>query len=300
MTSTYHEGELEVQSRAGVREAAVRLGRGIHRTIPSAAQEFLGYQRFAIAGSIDASGHVWASMLTGSPGFMEASDEQTVKICAVPTPGDPLEKNIHIGAEIGLLAIEFATRRRMRLNGKVAAFDRGDIYIRTEQVFSNCPKYIQAREVEENVQDDRRELSTHSSTAFSEQQRRWIEASDTFFIASYHKEGGADVSHRGGNPGFIQIIDDRHFVWPDYQGNNMFQTLGNITANPQAGLLFLDFERGSTLQLTGQACVDWDEGSAAEASGTGRRVRFEVERVIEIAGAFHLNWKFQGYSPFNP
>jgi hypothetical protein len=80
----------------------------------------------------------------------------------------------------------------------------------------------------------------------------------------------------------------------------MFNTLGNITANPNAGLLFIDFENGSTLQVTGQARIIWDQDRIGEFAGAERLVEFEIEQVIEIANAVPLRWKFLGYSPFNP
>jgi hypothetical protein len=80
----------------------------------------------------------------------------------------------------------------------------------------------------------------------------------------------------------------------------MFQTLGNITANPHAGLLFLDFEKGRALQLTGLAQVDWNPHASAEFTGAERLVRFEVKQVIETTGAMPLRWRLLSYSPFNP
>lgn len=80
----------------------------------------------------------------------------------------------------------------------------------------------------------------------------------------------------------------------------MFNTLGNLVVNPNAGLLLLDFERGSTLQLTGQARVQWDPDRAAGAAGARRVVELRFDDVLEVTGATALRWTFVGYSPFNP
>ncbi len=129
-------------------------------------------------------------------------------------------------------------------------------------------------------------------------QRRLISSSDTFFIASAHPEGGADASHRGGLPGFVRFLDENTLAFPDYSGNNMFNTLGNIAANPKTGLLFVDFERGDTLQLSGEARVLWDPARATEFAGARRVVEFRVGEVVE--NAVPLRWRFAAYSPFNP
>jgi hypothetical protein len=95
-------------------------------------------------------------------------------------------------------------------------------------------------------------------------------------------------------------LDDHRLVWPDYSGNTMFQTLGNISVNPQAGLLFIDFVTRRTLQLTGRARIIWELEHTAEFPGAERLVEFDVDEVVEIAGAHPLEWRFLDYSPENP
>src|SRR6266487_5838449 len=97
---------------------------------------------------------------------------------------------------------------------------------------------------------------------FSEAHRQWIERADTFFIGSVHEQAGMDCSHRGGNPGFVRVKDELRVVFADYSGNNMFQTLGNLSLDSRAALIFLDFETGGTLQASGRAKIIWDEAFA--------------------------------------
>jgi hypothetical protein len=87
-------------------------------------------------------------------------------------------------------------------------------------------------------------------------------------------------------------------AFPDYSGNNMFNTLGNIAANPNIGLLFLNFERGDTLQLSGEARLIWDPTRVAEFAGARRVVEFRIEEIVE--NTVPLRWRFAAYSPFNP
>lgn len=300
MTTIYHEGELAVQALAGVQGLASRIGRSIGSTIPPAAQEFLRRQPLAVVSTIDLKRRVWASPLTGKPGFLRVLDEKNLQIKAFPTEADPLYENLKFNHQIGVLIIEPATRRRMRLNGEAQLLSDGTLHIKTVQVYANCPKYIQAREWEFRDEQTVIEQSSKRHSSLSGEQQQWIQKADTLFIASSHSEGGADASHRGGYPGFVQIVNERLLVLPDYAGNKMFQTLGNLLANPQAGLLFMDFEKGSTLQLTGEARVIWDNQRAQELAGAERLVEFEIGEVLETTNALPLRWDFMSYSPFNP
>ena len=94
--------------------------------------------------------------------------------------------------------------------------------------------------------------------------------------------------------------DERRLSFPDYAGNTMFMTLGNLAANPRAGLLFLDWERGDTLQLSGRAVVDWSPERAAALPGAERVVDFEVDAVVRAPRALPLRWALEERSRFNP
>ena len=189
----------------------------------------------------------------------------------------------------------------MRLNGEAERRPDG-IHVFARQVYANCPKYIQAREWKALAREPGAGRREHirRSEALTDEQRWRIPRADTFFIASAHPEGGADASHRGGQPGFVRFAEDDVLEFPDYPGNTMFNTLGNIATDPNAGLLFLDFERGGTLQLAGKAKIVWEPERAALFAGAERVVEFRVEEVIETPGAVPLSWRFRGYSPFNP
>ncbi len=293
MPGIYHAGELAVQARAGVQEMAAQSERVIKRTINRGAQEFLYQQPMAFVASVDAEGRVWASVVAGPPGFMLAVDEETIHIGAAPKESDPLHDNLRMNPDVGLLIMEFATRRRLRVNGRAELQQDGSFYVHTRQVYANCPKYIQARRYEVSPVADHSESPVHRSDGLTAKQQQLITRADTFFIASAHPDGGADVSHRGGNPGFITAVDPNTLIWPDYVGNMMFNTLGNIAANPQAGLLFLDFDTGSTLQLTGEANIIWDVAQIAKYRGAERLLSFRINQVLEIDNQLPLRWEFE-------
>ena len=261
----YHEGELAVQRRAGVAAEAARVGRIIGDAVPASFAAFLAAREFVIAGTLDGNGAVTASILTGGPGFAHAVDPRTLRI--EPAGGHRRRVFADIAADprIGLLAIDFAARRRIRVNG-IASRDGDALRVAASEVYGNCPQYIAPHDAVTLPPLD----GATSAAALTEEQRAWIESAATFFIASAHPSAGADVSHRGGQPGFVRA-EERRIVWPDYSGNNMFNTLGNLEVNPRCGLLFLDFERGRTLQLGGRASVVWD--------GESRRIVVDLETV---------------------
>ncbi|SEA63229.1 MULTISPECIES: pyridoxamine 5'-phosphate oxidase family protein [unclassified Mycobacterium] len=290
--TAYHAGELEVQRRMGQAEIAVRVGRMIRTEIPAAAAAFLAEQPMVVLAATDDEGRVWASLVTGHAGFVHADDDHTIAVDALPVPGDPLHDVVRRPEQqVGMIAIEPQTRRRMRVNGVAQPTDHG-LRIHPDQVYSNCPKYISRRHIDGVAEETHRPAVRHADV-LDERLQQIISRSDTFFIGSADPEGNADASHRGGNPGFLQVLSPNRLRWPDYRGNSMFMTLGNISANPRAGLLIPDWQTGTTLQLTGTAEIIWDEGPQCS-------VEFTVAEVIELTDVSPLRWGQAELSPANP
>ncbi|MER6995704.1 pyridoxamine 5'-phosphate oxidase family protein [Streptomyces sp. NPDC000410] len=304
--ASYHSGEIAVQERAELSdEASFSLG-AIGETVPAVAAAFLAEQPMIVVGGTDRAGRLWATQLTGEPGFLRAPDPRTLSIDALPLPEDPLAEVLTGAGDpalIGMIAIEPATRRRMRINGR--AHREGDgLRVDLDQVIANCPKYLQKRDyrllapAEEEAAA--RTRSAVDSTELSADQQRRVRAADTFFVATASDRGDADASHRGGNPGFVQVLSPTLLRWPDYIGNAMFLTLGNLALNPAAGIVIPDFETGATLHLTGTAHTVWDADEIARVPGAQRLVEFSVEAVRDISAASPLRWTAPGYSRFNP
>ena len=299
MASPFHQGERQVQERAGVRALSEKVGRIIGATIPPPAQDFLAEQPMLILGGADAEGRAWASMITGEPGFARATDERTLRIEALPIEEDPLRQAYDSENALGVLAIEPVTRRRMRLNGQARTDSRG-LTVRASQVYANCPKYIQKR-AWHWAEPEAVERRVIRSPEMSQEQKRAVETADTFFIASLAgsgAQGQADASHRGGEPGFVRA-DGSRLLFPDYAGNAMFNTLGNLQLDGRAGLLFW-LPNGGTLQLSGHARVHWESQMASLFAGAERVVEFHVEQVVQIENATKLRWRFVEASPHNP
>jgi uncharacterized protein len=284
--SPFHEGEQRVQARVGVRERIERMGRNMVRDfMPEQHRELFEDLPFVVVGSADQDGALSASLLIGEPGFVQAPSPRRLVIRAEPLPGDPLARNLLPGAPLGLLGIELATRRRNRANGRISRVTNGSFELSIEQSFGNCKQYIQSR-VGLFAAPAARTPATPEGAVLTPHARQVLARTDTAFIATSSREprrGGAegvDVSHRGGRPGFVRVDDRADATWltlPDFSGNFMFNSFGNLEVNPRAGLLALDFETGALLSLTGTARVIWD-GLLVEAfEGAERLLEFRVE-----------------------
>ena len=298
-SGVYHEGEITVQRRAGVRERAEQLSGMVERTVPASndVRALVENQPHAVVTSVDRNGAVWVSFLTGEPGFISVDDDRTVNFAATPATGDPLADHLRSGMPAGVLLVDPRSRNRLRLNGTVEPTDEG-FTLTTEEAFPNCPKYIQQRSFE-RIADETTNAKCETTDGLRPSHREWIETTDTFFIGSYYPETGADASHRGGNPGFVDVNGDT-IVYPDYPGNNMFCTLGNVEADSRVGLLFVDFADGRTLQAAGTAEIIWDDDRVAQHEGAERLVEITVDRTIELPNGNPLRWSLEERSPFNP
>lgn len=294
---TYHGGEVRAQELAGVRDRAAKIGRSIRRQIPPVAAKFLTTQPWIVAAAPDRQGRMWATPLCGKPGFVRALDEVTVRLDAVPPPGDPLHDTLVEGSEVGLVAIDLGARQRMRVNGRVLQADRHGLVVTTDQVYANCPKYIQAREL---VSRPPRPVRSVASTTLTPPQRAMVAEADTFFVASRAPGRGADASHRGGAPGFVRVCSATALEWPDYPGNTMFNTIGNMLMDARTGLLFIAPDSGSTVQLTGRALLEWEPGAVDGAAGVHRSLRFLLDGVVEMRERLPFTFRFLEASPFNP
>jgi uncharacterized protein len=295
----FHSGELAVQERAGVRDIAEDVGEGIVDHLPPGASDFLERRQMAVLGTVDNSGHVWASVVTGDPGFIETIDDRTLRIAARASSSDPLFRNLATEGHAALFAPDFVSSRRVRVNGRGVVRD-GAIFIATEEVYGNCRRYLQERIFVGNRKPAVADQPASVSSTLSALQQQQISCADTFFIATDKPDRGADVSHKGGNPGFVRVLDERRFAFPDYNGNSMFNTLGNLTDNPHAGLLFIDFDTGRTLQLTGRASIDWNPERVRTFPGAERVIDFALEQIIDTPAGFPLVAKFRQFSRNNP
>lgn len=296
--SPWHAGEQQLQARVGVAERMEAFGRKvIRKEMPDQHRQFYSQLPFMLFGAVDAQGNPWASILEGPVGFAHSPAPALLQLDSLPASDDPAQ--LQAGAAIGMLGIELHTRRRNRLNGRVGALDDQGLSVEVEQAFGNCPQYIQLRQFETVPLADPATRKAQHLDGLDDAAKAVIESADTFFIASYVEVDNArsvDVSHRGGQAGFVKIDGDCLTV-PDFAGNLHFNTLGNLMLNPRAGLLFIDFKTGDLLQLTGRTELLL-EGPLVEAfQGAERLWKLHVEQVVRRPAALALRWRFDGVSP---
>jgi len=301
----YHEGELQVQARVGALEEGVMNSRVIQNSIIKGALRFLNQLPMMVFGSLDHDLNIWASVFMGKAGFMQAENDRTVVFDLtgmMHNPHDPFWTNIESNHKVGMLAIELASRRRLRINGTIERTSDEALTLRVEESYPNCPKYIQRRHMRAPIHDLRTgPLTSEHGTVLGAIQQTMVTNADTFFVASVHPERGVDASHRGGNPGFVKILNDRTLRIPDYPGNSMFNTLGNLTVHPLAGLVVVDFATNHTLQLTGKAEIFYDVAdSGQKTGGTNRFWQLRVDHWVHTTPASPIAWEFFDYSPYNP
>ena len=306
--SPFHQGEQEVQTRLGVRDRIESFAQRVVRDhMPDQHREFYGELPYLLVGTVDRTGWPWASMIVGAPGFLSADDPKRLRINAQPLVGDPLNQTLRADAEIGILGIQLQTRRRNRMNGRVAAISTAGIAVEVDQAFGNCPQYIQARSAELIPAEDRSAIpEVFHADRLDPRAREIISTADTLFIATAYAgdeaadrdpTSGADVSHRGGSPGFVRVDDDGSFVFPDFSGNNHFNTVGNLVQNPKAGLLFIDFATGEMLYLTGTTEIQWDGEEVDAFAGAERLIRVRPQQVVRVERGLPLKFDLDNYSP---
>jgi predicted pyridoxine 5'-phosphate oxidase superfamily flavin-nucleotide-binding protein len=304
LSQPFHEGELAVQERAGERDVARRNSVGISSRIVAGALSFLARQRL-LALTVDADdGQLWTSVWCGEPGFVTSEDGQRVSIrlgLLTTSADDPVRRRLAVGREVGVLAIELTSRRRLRINGTIEALLSDEIRIVVHESVSNCPKYIQRRQPFDVSTTEAGKAPTEAGRKVDDRRRELIERADTAFVGSVHPAHGVDASHRGGAPGFIRVVDATRLRVPDYRGNGMFMTLGNFAVDSRASLAVIDFERRRVVSFSGSARLHFEtENAQHPTGGTGRYWDFTVREWIEFDLPSAIRWELLDASPYNP
>lgn len=259
--------------------------RSIRSDMPHQHRAFFAQLPLILVGSLDDDGRPWASALTGSPGFVVSPDPTRLQIEAFALPGDPLALALRPGAAIGLLGIELQTRRRNRANGYVTSVTPSGFEVLVEQSYGNCPKYIVRRDLLPGLV--RSPVEAEPFEVLDDEALALIRTASTFFVAT-SAHGHPDVSHRGGQPGFVEVDKNGVLLVPDYTGNFFFNTIGNLLVEPHAGVLFIDFVSGDLLQFTGDTELVLDGPEIARRPGAQRLWRLQPTRGAWLRSAFRL------------
>ena len=300
----FHDGEIAVQERVGERDIARRHGAAISSRLVPGALAFLAQQRLLALSATGDDRQVWTSVWGGEPGFVRSTDGQHVRILTSlmeASPHDPVLGRLAIARDLGILAIDLASRRRLRINGSIEAIAADEISIVVRESVGNCPKYIQRRHPHEVSRASSNRRPRERGREIDEKRRVLVERVDTAFVGSVHPTRGADASHRGGAPGFIKVVDATTLRVPDYPGNSMFMTLGNFEIDPRAGLAVVDFEDSQVVSFSGSARLRLEvDDPKHPTGGTGRYSDFTVREWVQFDLLPTVRWELHDVSPDNP
>ena len=249
----WHKGEKLVQKQLNGEE--LPYDNPTQSTMPMQHQIFFSNLEYFFIGSLDEQGRPWASVITGKSGFIQATDRNHLEVTTHPIIGDPLVHNLsqgekHDGILVAGLGIDFSNRRRNKVAGRILendfSFNEKDntlkLTIKTEESLGNCPKYITVRKILQVDATATKTLQDLNTRELPEQVLHTIEQASTIMVASKHLNDHEKMglNHRGGPQGFVRYSNGKIY-WPDYSGNRLYQTLGNIATDPVPGLLFPDF-----------------------------------------------------------
>ena len=300
----FHEGQRAVQKITGEEEIAKQRIPMISNELHPRSISFIEHQILAFLGSEDAEGEIWLSLIIGKRGYIQVPSLKEIKLDLsniVSNRQDIFFENIKSQPIVGLLFHEAERRARYRAWGFARTLGNA-LSFDIRMGYPSCPKHIQ-RELIEVPKDSKITSSKYQKgTILGTSEKKWIKRAHTFFITTQTKNGDIESSHRGGDPGFVEIQKNGLLRVPDYLGNSMFSTLGNIYKNPKSALLFVDYTKGETLQLSGRAALQFNqngEDDLYKSGETGRFWTFETKAWIRTINHHKVNTKFIDFSPFN-
>lgn len=303
--SPFHEGEVEIQKRLGVAAKSERLARRLfYDHLPDAHRNFFASLPYCFLGSVDPGGWPRATMIWGEKGFIDARSERLIDIAGTLGAADPAGPGLALGSMVGVLGLDLATRVRFRTNGTILSRELGKLSISVEMSYPSCQQYIQARTYDgmRPVAEPGAEAPTVART-LDARSARIIAECDTYFIASACRPDdsgiarNADISHRGGRRGFVRVDEGGALTTPDYSGNFVFNTLGNILREQRVGLLFVDFDSGDVLQIGARAEIIWEGEEVDSFVGAERMIRFHIEDVVLRPQIMPLRFGPPDFSP---
>jgi NAD(P)H-flavin reductase len=335
--SEWHEGEKAIHKRAHVNFREDNPTSPF--LTPMAAYQISRYPLMAI-GTLDDDDRPWCTLWgSGEPPLSQPVAQSVIAIKTdVDATFDPVVQTIWKGKDDGEivreegegrlisgLSIHLEERGRVKLAGRLIAgalsADQGSLeqsnkgksgsiqlVAKIEQSLGNCPKYLNKKVITSSTP---KPVLLSDSPHLPQEALDLIEKADMFFVASAHEHEDMDANHRGGPQGFIRIEQPENpdeastLVWPEYSGNNLYQTLGNLEATPRAGLVIPDFETGDVLYLTGNTKIL----VGAEASQVIAKTNLAVSLKITAARLVQNGLPFRGTpvgdatngrSPYNP
>ncbi|KEF54494.1 uncharacterized protein A1O9_09661 [Exophiala aquamarina CBS 119918] len=335
--SEWHEGEKAIHKRAHL---DFREDNPTSPFLtPWAAYQVSRWPLMAI-GTLDQDDRPWCTIWgTGEPPLSQQVAQSVIAVKSnVDATFDPVVEAIWKGKDDGEivreegkgrlvsgLSINLEERGRVKLAGRLIAgalsADEGSkrqgnlgksgsiqLVAKIDQSLGNCPKYLNKKII---TSSKPKPVLVSDSPHLTQKALDLIEKADMFFIASAHEHEDMDANHRGGPQGFIRIEQPENpeeastLVWPEYSGNNLYQTLGNLEATPRAGLVVPDFETGDVLYLTGntKTLVGAEASRVIAKSNLAVSIKITAARLIQNGLPFRgrpVDDATKGRSPYNP
>lgn len=274
-------------------------------------------------GAVDHQGRPWTTVWGGEVGFATPTSDFTVEInTPIDKKYDPVaETLLRTAAEdhgvsqeepfalLSGLAIDLESRKRVKLHGRKLSGSTGEIdrsgighlSVHIDASMGNCPKYLNSKRIvpalpEPKLISDSFQLPTDAI--------KLINRADSLFVSSRQGTVDMDTNIRGGPPGFVRIISNdargAEFIYPEYSGNRLYQTLGNLQVTPLAGYIFPDFETGNALYITGRTQILVGKDAAAFLPRSNLAVKVTVTAARYVEKALSFRGISGSLSPYNP
>jgi predicted pyridoxine 5'-phosphate oxidase superfamily flavin-nucleotide-binding protein len=168
----------------------------------------------------------------------------------------------------------------------------------TESMYHEGMRKLQDIRDTRNIADRLEQVIVHSK--FTDSDKAFIQKCPMVFVATSNAQGQPDCSYKGGLPGFVRILDDSTLVFPDYDGNGMYRSWGNLVVNPNIGLLFIDFETQSRLRVNGTATISQNDPAQSEYPGSVFIIRLTAERIFPACPRYIHKMKMVELSAYIP
>ncbi|WP_072682655.1 pyridoxamine 5'-phosphate oxidase family protein [Arcobacter sp. LA11] len=284
MSSIYHEGEYYIQEKMGVRKDSDSLSSMIRDTIPSVAANFLKTLNFSVLVISSNEKDLFSTVVYDINSFIEIKSHNEILIklnnhSYIPEDFFNIET-----LNIGFIGLDFEQALRIRINGKAKLKDN-QLFVTIEEIYSNCPKYIQRRVLKKQLERVEAQVTTNLNK-IKDDINTIISNSDTFFLGSFHKIKGLDISHKGGKRGFVNVLSSKQLSFEDRPGNNLYNSLGNIHTNPYISMFFIDFKRNNTYHIKGKAEIE----EIVINEKKRLRVIIEINNITKNLNSFLLNY----------
>ncbi|KAL8786650.1 MAG: hypothetical protein Q9213_002679 [Squamulea squamosa] len=320
----WHEGELSMQEKLHVP----------HQDNPTSpfltpnAARLLPQVPLLALGTLDDAGRPWTTLLGGEAGFVRSLGQSIMGIKTLVDPThDPVinilldgkhegdtkehEKDSRVVSGLG---IDLVTRSRVKLAGRLMVGALGNtstqggadateaqIVVKVEESLGNCPKYLNKKDITPTLPMP---ALVSTKLPLPAEAIKLLAKADIFFISSSHGGLTMGTNDRGGPAGFCRILQNDHtstvLVYPEYSGNRLYQTLGNLQTTPKAGIVVPDFDNGDVLYLTGTTEILIGDEAAALLPRSNLAVRVQVEDACFVHDGLAFRGTLGEQSPYNP